>query len=362
VSSHEQAPLSAEHEAVADVPILLASALHLSTHGDYTVMFMLKEGCLDLGPVVILKYALSDPHYVCYVARLSEKTYNKIEPEIHEGLVLTVCLAALCEHDSEAIVASDRMITVFPLSQEFEHGTPKIHRIGSRGVLVSAGSALLPSELCERVRSRMQTLANPTTADIVECVKEQFVGLRRRIAEETFLKPRGFTLESFYEIIGRLPTPLAVTIDDNIRENNLQLEILVAGVDDDGKAHIYEIDDPGTSSCFDMLGYGAIGSGEQHAIASLIADAYTGLLPTSEAVYLVYEAKRRAERAPGVGPSTDMCILSRGTYVGIPAEVITRLEGIYSLRIQLDKTNNEQINGLIKELESPIAALRSPGN
>lgn len=273
---------------------------------------------------------------------------------------MTICLAALCEHNSRAIVTSDRMITVLHLSQEFEHGIPKIHRIGNRGVLVSAGSALLPSELCEGVRSRVQALASPTTADIVECVKHQFVELRKRRAEETFLRPRGFTLESFYERIGSLPPHIAVPIDESIRGANLELEVLFAGVDDNGTAHIYEVDDPGTSSCYDMLGYGAIGSGEQHATAALIANEYTGLMPTSEAAYLVYEAKRRAERAPGVGPSTDMCILGKGSYIEIPAGVITRLEAIYDLRVQSDKSKNEEIKGLIKELEPPIAALYLP--
>jgi len=45
----------------------------------------------------------------------------------------------------------------------------------------------------------------------------------------------------------------------------------------------------------------AIGTGDTHAISTLIYNEYTQKVSLNRALYLVYESKKAAERAPGVG-------------------------------------------------------------
>ena len=42
---------------------------------------------------------------------------------------MTICIAAICDNNQKIVVASDRMITASHLSQQFEHGVPKMEEI-----------------------------------------------------------------------------------------------------------------------------------------------------------------------------------------------------------------------------------------
>ena len=67
---------------------------------------------------------------------------------------LTICIGALCENNSKVIVASDKMLTHEGLSVEFEQRTPKMEKLSNFCVALTSGAALLPVELCKKVRER----------------------------------------------------------------------------------------------------------------------------------------------------------------------------------------------------------------
>jgi 20S proteasome alpha/beta subunit len=106
----------------------------------------------------------------------------------------------------------------------------------------------------------------------------------------------------------KLSENLVLRLTRNIETQKLDLILLVAGVDSTG-GHIHYIRDPGTSDCFDAVGFCAIGSGEHHAELTFIRSEYSPRLPLNRAVFLAYQAKRDAEMAPGVG--------SRYTDIGV---------------------------------------------
>jgi len=263
---------------------------------------------------------------------------------------MTICIAALCDKNFKAIVASDRMITVMPLSQEFEHGTSKIQTIAKTCAAVTAGSALLPSELCKAVEEPISKLGKPHISQIVDEIKKQYVELRKKRIEEEVLKPRGLTIETFYKNIGKLPPQIAIPLDNKIESyDEFRLDVLIGGVDDSG-GHIYQVSNPGISECFDILGYSAIGSGEPHAISSFIANDYTGLVSLNEGVYMVYEAKKRSEKAPGVGPSTDMCVIDKKVEP-ISDAVMANLNKIYKMKTAYERKRTKKINQAIQNLK-----------
>ena len=90
-------------------------------------------------------------------------------------------------------------------------------------------------------------------------------------------------------------------------------------------AHIHSIDDPGTSQCFDRLGYHAIGSGHRHAILSLVTLQNSTLVDVHRAIFNVYFAKRQSEIAPGVGAGTDMIVITEEKMEAVDSTMLKAL-------------------------------------
>ena len=104
---------------------------------------------------------------------------------------------------------------------------------------------------------------------------------------------------------------------------------------------------PGTSQCYDSIGFQAIGSGFPHAINTLTARICHQDLPLEEVFMIVYEAKKMAERAPGVGRKSNFTIITNKKITNISEEKIDKLPPIYEKWLRKDEDWK-------KELESTI--------
>lgn len=270
--------------------------------------------------------------------------------KITEDLYMTICIAAICDEGKNAIGTSDRMITITMPPIEYEHAVPKIGTITKSCVALTSGSALAHTDLCREATAGISGISAPTTKTIVDKIVECYIEQRKRKIEQEILKSRGFTFDTFYPNLRNLPPEIGITIDARIETFDFNLELLVTGVDKSG-GHIYQVDNPGTANCFDSLGYGSIGSGWHHAVYSLIANNYTSLFPMKEAVYLVYEAKKRAESAPGVGRDTDMCIITPNGIKTLSEKVMSRLNEIYEKKMEIERSRTKEIDQLIKQLK-----------
>jgi len=260
---------------------------------------------------------------------------------------MTICIAALCGEAKVVVVASDRMITATYPPIEFEHGIPKLEIICPTCIVLTAGDALAHADICRAVRGKVSSLTRPRMVVITEEIRKTYVTQRQKTISERFLEPRGWTLEGFYEKYARTLHPdLVVTIDHEIATYDYGLQLIVAGVDPE-EAHIYGIRHPGEVDCYDSLGYHAIGIGAMHAVSSLIANGYQPNIGINMAVYLVYEAKKNAESAPGVGQNTDIAIIEGEGHKTITSDQISLLEGIYdSRRIRQTDEFQKAVNNL----------------
>lgn len=242
---------------------------------------------------------------------------------------MTVCIAAICENGDSLVVASDHMVTARHLAAEFEHPDGKIDQLAPACVGLTAGDALVSTDLFRSCRDQIKQLSSPSVEHIANLVKKSFVKIRQRRAEDRLLAPRGMDLSSFYQaMIHTLPTEIAFSIDKGIETAQLPLEIIVAGVDTTG-AHIYGIHDPGILHCFDSLGYNAIGSGESHALLVIIGNNHCRIRNLNETVFLTYEAKKKAELAQGVGKTTEMAIITSKKIKTLSDDERDLLENIY---------------------------------
>ncbi len=253
---------------------------------------------------------------------------------------MTICIACTCEQDSKnpkngrVIAVSDRMITVDALMLEFEHALPKLEEITQSSLVMLAGDALTPTDVLRDVKSHSRKEKITDLRSLARLLSEVLAEHRKRLVEENVLGPRGFgSFEEYYQKASSLPSDLVRSLDQEIVSFEEVHEIagvnvLLAGLDDTGP-HLYLITNPGTATCFDAIGYHAIGSGDSQAIATISSYGYVDTFGSNTALYVAYDAKRKAERAPGVGRETDIRIVDSKGIHEISAESATELEKIY---------------------------------
>lgn len=271
---------------------------------------------------------------------------------------MTICLGAICEKGATVVVASDRLITSYYPPVEFEHGTPKIDQITDSFIALTAGSATEHTELFQMARAKVSSKASPQVQDVIKAVKESFVTLRMKSAEEKHFKPRGLTIDKYYEMLRFLPIELAVRFDRMLESEKLHLDILIAGVDSTG-AHVYEIGDPGVSNCLDSIGYSAIGSGYLHAAQNFIFNNYLPIYSLEKCVYVVYESKRVSEKSPGVGAATDMAIVTNKSVMNVDTKTLGVLNQLYVAKIDQRKPILEEADEALKD---PLKVYRDRTN
>ena len=91
-----------------------------------------------------------------------------------------------------------------------------------------------------------------------------------------------------------------------------------------------------------------------HAAQSLIGARYQKEKELEVVTYLVYEAKRRAEVAPGVGSLTEMIVLSVGdTVTGrkLGVDDINKLAKVYDI---INKRDENSISSILKSEQFTI--------
>jgi hypothetical protein len=243
---------------------------------------------------------------------------------------MTICISALCEKGSQVILATDSMITNPGLSIEFEHPTKKTTLLSERCAALTAGDALAHTELFNMVYGKISQLRSPSASIIVETIKDCYRFLRAREIKETILNPNGFDdFPDFYQAQKHILPDIAFSIQSRIEQYDYGLEIIIAGVNGN-RASIYGINNPGTSNCFDSIGFHAIGSGLPHALNTLIARDCCSDIPLWKTLLIVYEAKKMAEKAPGVGArATNLSIVKQDQIIEFPNEKIPKLDEIY---------------------------------
>jgi hypothetical protein len=266
---------------------------------------------------------------------------------------MTICISALCEKGSQVVLATDSMITNQALSIEFEHPTKKTTLLSECCAALTAGDALAHTELFNRVYGKISQLRSPSTSTIVETIKDCYRFLRAREIKENILNPNGFgDFPDFYEAQRHILSDIAFSIQSRIEQYDYGLDIIVAGANG-AQASIYGITNPGTSKCFDSIGFHAIGSGLPHALNTLISRGCCENIALWEALLVVYEAKKMAEKAPGVGgKTTNLSIVRQDKVIEFPNDKIPKLDEIHKKWAK----GTEDVSGELKEVLNSIGA------
>lgn len=261
---------------------------------------------------------------------------------------MTICVSAICENGRAVVYATDRLLTAGLLVAEFEHPGSKAYSLGSTCIGLAAGDALYGHDLFIGCQAMLASRQSPSMAEIAEAVRSRYSALRARTAEEMILAPRGLTMGEFYQggLVRQLPPEMAFNIDQGIQGARLPLQVMLAGLDSSG-AHLYGVNDPGSIDNYDRIGYQAVGSGETHALLMLVAREHKTDNDLQTTAYLVYEAKRKAEVAPGVGAATEVGIIDAQGIWRVTDDAIAELQAAYD---DVYSTDRDRLASAVQEL------------
>lgn len=241
---------------------------------------------------------------------------------------MTICIAAIAE-EKYVVMAADRTLTLNFEPPEFGHETAsKLYEVTQGFLMGAAGSPTFVPELLRRLKE----FKRPPDEEFPERVAEILSQIRKSRIEQSILRKFGWdygTYEKYYSQ-GRLLEAHARKILDEIDTYHVCIHLVTGCVLSNGHATINEIEDPGVVDCGDALGFAAVGSGEAYALQSLIRANFTSGVSLLEAVYQVFEAKKNAEQALGVGRRTDLrIILSPKKNVQLSDDELRGLNEVY---------------------------------
>jgi hypothetical protein len=252
-----------------------------------------------------------------------------------EAIPVTVCVAAMCWDSTCIIGASDRMLTSSDI--QFEPNQTKIVELTSSIAVMFAGDSFMQSAILHQLRLDINRRVDskPTVwlnvKDVAELYSQYYSEARASMAGKAWLLPLGLNLQTFVDNQKKMDSALVRQIAMEILNYTApSVEAIFTGIDNSG-AHIYAVNNEDVTSR-DFAGFAAIGVGAWHANSQLMFAGHTKWKPFPETLFLVYNAKKRAEVAPGVGSYTDMITIGPGlgSYSPIAENHITKLEGIYS--------------------------------
>jgi len=262
---------------------------------------------------------------------------------------LTICIAAAAGKD-HVVVASDRMVTLSIPSTEFEQNLSKTVEITKNSVAAAAGNALAYTTIHnETLKLLQQDSTNPGIQRIAELIRRSYVKARNDKLEQDILVQFGLNMQTFYDRNQKLSPNIVANIVQAMSQYNFNLSILVAGVDSKGP-HIFRVDTPGRIETFDSIGHCSVGTGELHAISTFIANDYGPDLDLDHVVAMVYEAKKKSEKAQGVGEETDICIICNDGIVKLPDDKMEKLNEFYDKKIEQEKKSVSETEDLVKTL------------
>lgn len=241
--------------------------------------------------------------------------------EIYVVNLMTVCIAALAENKKRAIVLADQMITArIPVAVEYEtEDVTKMYELAHDIYALSAGDALHANKIITNAQKQIRqrgfssSSENISIEDVVEIVRVEYQNHRRNVVTRLFVETRGLTLRSYYDAHSHLNPRIINDIDDKLNHYDINVEFIIVGLSTDSECHIYTVTHPGISTQNDVLGYISVGSGGPHAMYAFIYSGYSKQKSLEEVKNIVLQAKKFAEKAPGVGEQSVIKVIPNTT-------------------------------------------------
>jgi hypothetical protein len=240
--------------------------------------------------------------------------------------VMTICIAAICDHGHAVVLCADREVGIEITSAEMigkflplfgDHGWNKEWAIGI------AGTATNATDVIGTVRRKK--LSSFPSYDVRAAVEQGYREARLARAEALHLANRGWTLKEFNAVgAARMSAGTYAQIDARIAAFDFNTDLIFAGFgEEDLGPSIMSVTNPGVCTDHTVLGFWCIGSGSTAAQVTLFSRSYSWSFTPEQAVYHIYEAKIAAQKASGVGGKTDIHLMRKH---GLPISLVETSE------------------------------------
>ena len=155
---------------------------------------------------------------------------------------MTVCIAAICEERKSLVLAADQMATMSHVVREQE-GSHKILEISDKIYMLTAGDAIAAKTVFTEVFEQVDKIK--TVEDAVELAKQAYINVHLTRAQSLVLVPRGLNFDNYNASQRNLDPNIVSLIDQSLAQFRLDVLLIIAGINPDGEAKVYEVDPPG---------------------------------------------------------------------------------------------------------------------
>jgi 20S proteasome alpha/beta subunit len=250
---------------------------------------------------------------------------------------MTVCVGAIAEKSKAIVMVADKSVT-------YSGGTPmesdtsvrKIVPIGTSGwyALIAGDSTFALDVVYECEQILFSNGVPSSGSEMMRHVKAAYQQCRETDISDRILKPRLLTKDLYTSRPSSLlPLPLSLTdaIDREVKDYSTSTRLLICGFDDGKVPHIFSICDPGVYDSHDLLGFHAVGIGQETALARLLSMDAEKADPLAKSLYGAFDAKVNAEIIQGIGYSWDAEILVVGNRKAfkVPRNIISLMDRMY---------------------------------
>jgi len=264
---------------------------------------------------------------------------------------MTVGIGAVCQSEDDnpkVVAAADRMMTKIGMSpKEYEHTKSKIEAYEfldeCNAIVLGSGMAgliemftnefernLKSAKISDDAQEDEDTKEIESYNDIVKKAQEAYQSTITDRINNRILGSYGLEFEDLTdkELRDDITAQLSKKAEDRREELRRQLRVILAGVYE-GEPFLFEVgfgdfvNKSATSFC-------SIGSGGEPASTSLIQSSYDECCGELESIMTVFEAKKKAEKAQGVGDEqTDIVVVEEQNVKVIGDNELNEIEKEY---------------------------------
>ncbi len=244
---------------------------------------------------------------------------------------MTICIAAIAEN-RYVVMAADRTLTLALEPEEFAHKhSSKLYEVEDKFMIGSAGTPVYIPEFLSAMRSGGLAHKPP-----LERLSEALHTVRRNAMERSILHRFGLSYAKYEKVLasGQLTEIQARIIGEEMDGFHACLHVVAGTVNGQGSASVYSAEDCGMEPtgrvpkqvfCHDAIGWVATGSGQSYADQTLVRSNCTNDMGLGEVLFHVFEAKKNAEQAIGVGRETDLRIVGPSGSIKVPDDQVRGL-------------------------------------
>jgi hypothetical protein len=236
---------------------------------------------------------------------------------------MTVCAAAFAGKSKAIVAVTDKAITYgSSLPIQSDTTVKKVIPIGQSGWhVLLAGNPSFATAVARKAEQLMATKEFKDCAasevSMMLCMEHAFTDCWEALAEKVVLKPSLLTTDLWQKRgteLQPLPKEVVEKINSRFEKFGVRTTLLVIGFDrkDTPMPHIFSISGTGQGSNHDLMGFNAVGIGQQTAMGRMMFLEIDRNNPLDRNLYDVFDSKANAEMTQGVGYASDIYVLFRG--------------------------------------------------